>query len=238
MIGEIFIVIIGILLALQVDNWNETRQMEARAAEFRELLRESVATDMENIRIRMDFFGRVLEYGYQVEGGLTDHGGPDTEAKWQFIVQAFHVSQIWNFTQQTATYNEVQNPDILEFLGPQELLNALQRYYSEWPQQLAVLTGGTREYRDFSRSVIPMVLQKYMWDACYEISVLDVQDFIPCTAPHVDPAIIDEVYDTIRNDPSFRKILTRRLSTLYTRNIVYDNILQEAQGLTDLLNAY
>ena len=139
----------------------------------------------------------------------------------------FHTSQIWNFNQQTATYNEVQNPDILEFLGPQELLNALHRYYSEWPLQLSVLTGGTQQYRDFSRSVTPMEMQKYMWDACYDISVLDVQDFVPCSAPPLDTDIIDEVYEAILRDPTFKGILTRRLSTLYTRNIVYENILQE-----------
>ena len=158
------------------------------------------------------------------------------EAQWQFLVYSFHVSQIWNFTQLSATYNEAQNPDILELLGRPELLNSLQRYYTEWPLQLGELTGGTMEYRNFVRSIIPMSLQEYMWDSCYTISVLDIQDFAPCEAPPPDTDLIEQAYQAIVTDATFSRILTRRLSTLYTRNIVYENILKEAEDLIIELN--
>ena len=151
-------------------------------------------------------------------------------------MQAFHASQIWNFNQVTATYNEVQNPEMLGYLGSPKLLNALQRYYNEWPLQLSVLTGGTQAYRDFVRSVIPARLQEYMWDACYDIDVLDVQSFMPCSAPPGEQTSIETTYNDIAGDPAFGRLLTRRLSTLYTRNVVYENILMEAEALLGLLN--
>ena len=236
-VGEILLVVIGILGALQVDNWNEDRQKQQQAAEFRAQLREGIITDMENIRNRMEFFEMAISYGYKAEEELSAGQAEDTEAKWQFLVQAFHVSQIWNFNQVTATYNEVQNPEMLGYLGSPELLNALQRYYNEWPLQLSVLTGGTQAYRDFVRSIIPMGLQEYLWDSCYDIDVLDVQSFLPCSAPQQNVAIIEASYHEIAGDPTFPKLLTRRLSTLYTRNIVYQNILLEAEALLELLRA-
>ncbi len=234
-LGEIMLVVIGILVALQVDNWNEDRKKTHQAAEFRAQLREGILADMLNIRNRMEFFELAISYGQMAEEELSAAGAKDPESQWQFIVQAFHVSQIWNFNQVTATYNEVQNPEMLGYLGSPELLNALQRYYNEWPLQLSVLTGGTQAYRDFVRSVIPMDLQVYLWNTCYDIDVLDVQSFLPCSAPPTERETIENTYREITGDPSFRKLLTRRRSTLYTRNIVYQNILLEAEALLEIL---
>ena len=228
-------VVIGILIALQVDNWNEDRQKRQQAAEFRAQLREGVITDMQNIRTRMDFFEKAIIYGYQAEEELSSPKAEDAEAQWQFVAQTFHASQIWNFNQVTATYDEVRNPEMLGYLGSPKLLNALQRYYNEWPLQLSVLTGGTQAYRDFVRSVIPMPLPDYMWGACYDIEVLDVQSFLPCSAPPGEQEAIERTYHEIAGDTAFRRLLTRRLSTLYTRNVVYQNILLEAETLLELL---
>jgi siroheme synthase (precorrin-2 oxidase/ferrochelatase) len=236
-LGEILLVVVGILIALQVDNWNEDRKKQQQAAEFRAQLREGVKTDMENIRTRVEFFEEAIRYGYQAEAELSSRDAEDTESQWQFVVQTFHASQIWNFNQVTATYNEVQNPEMTGYLGSAKLLNALQRYYNEWPLQLSVLTGGTQAYRDFIRSVIPMSLQEYMWGACYDIDVLDVQSFLPCPAPPGNKEAIERAYDEITGDTAFSRLLTRRLSTLYTRNVVYQNILLEAEALLQLLEA-
>ena len=235
-VGEILLVVIGILIALQVDNWNETRKRKEQAAEFRAQIRESVAADIRNIRNRVEFFEQAKQFGYAAEKELARQRASETEAQWQFIANTFHASQIWNFNQVTATYNEVQNPDMLGFIGPPELLNAMQRYYNEWPLQLAVLTGGTQEYRDYIRSVIPMDMQEYMWVNCYDIDVLDVQSFRECSVPKTDPKHIEDIYNTIISDPLFSRLLTRRLSTLYTRNIVYQNIMKEAETLLNQLD--
>ena len=228
-------VVIGILIALQVDNWNEDRKKHQQADEFRAQLQEGVITDMKNIRTRMEFFEKAISFGYQAEEELSAPRAEDTESQWQFVVQAFHVSQIWNFNQVTATYNEVQNPEMLGYLGSPKLLNALQRYYNEWPLQLSVLNGGTQAYRDFVRSVIPTSIQEYMWNTCYDIDVLDVQSFLPCSAPPGEREAIERTYRKIAGDTAFSRLLTRRLSTLYTRNVVYRNILMEAEALLELL---
>lgn len=237
-IGEILLVVIGILIALQVDNWNEGRKKAEQATDFRAQLREAILVDMENIRNRMDFFNEAQDYGKQMEQELADPKASDSEAQWQFIVQAFHVSQIWNFSQITATYAEAQNPEMLRYLGPPDLLDALQRYYNEWPLQLTFITGGTQAYRDYIRSVIPMELQKIMWNSCYDIDVSDIQRFLPCSVPVANSQRIEDVYKTVMTDPAYVRLLTRRLSTLYTRNIVYENILLEAEALLTQLNAF
>ncbi|MGB5315127.1 MAG: DUF6090 family protein [Robiginitalea sp.] len=234
-VGEILLVVIGILIALQVDNWNEDRRKHQQAAEFRMQLQEGILQDMQGIHMRLDFFDLAMKFGYQSEQELSYPLAKDVESQWQFIVQVFHVSQVWNFNQTTATYNEVQNPEILGHLGSPKLLNALQRHYNEWPMQLLVLTGGTQAYRDFVRSVIPMELQKNLWDTCYDIDFKDIQRFLPCSAPEGKEEVINQVYREILEDPAFKRLLTRRLSTLYARGIVYQNMLLEAESLLELL---
>lgn len=65
---EIFIVIIGILIAIQVDNWNEQQQERQDAEELYKNIRGQLLQDRENITGQIAFNGKPLaEYEYAIE---------------------------------------------------------------------------------------------------------------------------------------------------------------------------
>ncbi len=57
-IGEVLLVVIGILIALQINNWNEQQREETKARSFLIKLKEDIASDIEFIMSRDSFFAR------------------------------------------------------------------------------------------------------------------------------------------------------------------------------------
>ena len=54
-IGEIILVVIGILIALQINNWNENNKLESKRTQLVERLTIELNREVENIKYRIDF---------------------------------------------------------------------------------------------------------------------------------------------------------------------------------------
>ena len=61
-VGEILLVVIGILIALQGDNWNQERQERDEESLLLSGLREDLIVDNEYFRKRIDDANRFIEY--------------------------------------------------------------------------------------------------------------------------------------------------------------------------------
>jgi hypothetical protein len=54
-LGEIVLVMIGILLALQINTWNENRKLKAKTKDYLLLLKEDLNKERENVNTQIDF---------------------------------------------------------------------------------------------------------------------------------------------------------------------------------------
>jgi len=230
-IGEIVLVVIGILIALQVNNWNENRKNRHAANDLRSNLVSDLNADIDEVEKRLFFFEKILNFGYGVEAELTQPKASNLQDKWQFVVNVFHTSQVWNTTPTNTAYNEIQNSNLLGYIGPSKLSNELYIYYINDPIQLDQINGGTTDFRDYVRSIIPIHIQEYMWKNCYNSPALGTQLIMACDPPDMDPKIIDQLYQDIALDPNFRKLLTRRLSTIFVRNSLHRSHIKMANSI-------
>lgn len=55
-IGEIFLVVIGILIALQINNWNEKRKEQDRLLNIYSLISTDIKNDIQDLKVNLDFF--------------------------------------------------------------------------------------------------------------------------------------------------------------------------------------
>ena len=234
-VGEITLVVIGILIALQVNNWNEERKNRAEAVEFKERLRNDLSQDKERLQYRIQFFEKVMDFAdkARIETQLTTASGPIE--KWQYILAVFHAGQTWPYMPSDATYIEIKNSGLMGYIGESKIQNTLSTYYIDNPLQLNQVVGGTKEYRDYSRSLIPVVLQEYIWTECFLIEGLDLQVFDTCEPPDGQVESIEQVYEQISNDQSYIPILTRRHGTLLVRQQIQSDMTKTADVLIDLL---
>lgn len=60
-LGEIFLVVIGILIALQIDNWNENRKLQERQAEMLTDLRADLEETVKDLSFGKNFNTQTLE---------------------------------------------------------------------------------------------------------------------------------------------------------------------------------
>jgi hypothetical protein len=230
-IGEIILVVFGILIALQVNNWNENRKNIKVASELQSRLINDITTDIAEIDKRVTFFENLKQFGFSIEEELSQPQALTIEDKWQFLVNIFHTSQRWDFTPSSTTYNEIQNSNLIGYIGSSELSNDLSQYYIHAPIQLEQINGGTAAYRDYTRSNIPIKIQEYMWERCYNSKLVGTQLIIACKDPDIHPEIIESLYQSIVSDQKFKKILTNRLSTIYVRNALYINNKRLAEAI-------
>jgi len=234
-IGEILLVVIGILIALQVNNWNEERNDVAEAEQLTERLINDISNDKERLNYRITFFKTVMDFATQANEETELKKASDVYEKWEYLLAVFHTSQTWPFMPADATYNEIQNSGLLGYLGESDIQNLLSSYYIDNPLQLNQLVGGTQAYRDYSRSLIPVTIQKYIWKECFEIRGLDLQIFGDCELPAGEEADIEKVYDMISDDPNFPPLLTRRHATLLIREQIQSDMLKVADNVINQL---
>jgi len=93
-IGEIVLVMIGILLALQVNNWNELRKMRAKESGYLERLQEDVSSDLQQYNLNIEFYNQVFDYG-NLALSYANADDLNNVSNWQVLIAFFQSSQIW-----------------------------------------------------------------------------------------------------------------------------------------------
>jgi hypothetical protein len=128
-IGEILLVVIGILIALQVNNWNEKRNEAKITESILYNLKVDIDKDLENLGILRDFLtSRKRDADYV----LTVIQDSDVKVDKANMINALtHVGWILNYTPTFATYNEITNSGRLSLIASDELKKRLADYKSQ-----------------------------------------------------------------------------------------------------------
>lgn len=87
-VGEIVLVMIGILLALQINNWNELRKEKAREISYLNRLHENMTFDKERIHLNIEFYQSVLDKGELALAFSNDEDVSDY-SEWEILVAFF-----------------------------------------------------------------------------------------------------------------------------------------------------
>jgi len=180
-VGEIALVMIGILLALQVNNWNEQRRDLDREQVYQYQLLENLNTDLGFLKRNLDFYTDVLESGIRVLAYSKTKEIQDN-SNWDLVVDAFYASQIWPVLLDKSTFEELKSSGELSLLRSTTLRNALSIYYGLGETRYMQTIGINPPYRKMSRMLIPYDVQGYMWDECQKTDG-DNQLLVKCDSP-------------------------------------------------------
>lgn len=176
--AELFIVIVGVFLGIQVSNWNDARVDRARAHSYLERIRADLDEDIRNYRDRLGFWEEVSTYGRQaLDYANTREPGSATE--WELLLAFFQSSQMAEFYTTQSTYDELKSGGELGLIGDLELRKQLARYYTN--ANNPVLTERPA-YREHVRGLIPLHVQEHIWQNCYS-SDDETQTLLRCDSP-------------------------------------------------------
>lgn len=153
-IGEIILVMIGILLALQVNNWNENRKNEIERVVIIKNLKSELTEDLSLLDYtieRLDRRKTSADFLHQLLSNEAESIELDSAA----IVEALmRCSYIHKFIPSFAVYNEIQNSGKLNLIKSDQIKKHLANYKSRVEESLRVESPYEITLKDFEKRAI------------------------------------------------------------------------------------
>jgi len=188
---ETLMVVLGVFLGLQVNNWNETRVEAERSREYLSRIRAELVADITELERHRGLWQTGANEGY-VAISYAETGARGGATDWEILRAFLHASQSFQLSFADTTYSELRSAGELRLIPDADLRSALTDYY--------VLVAGRRsglgpyqllpEYREMVRGRMRSDIMRYYWQACYQQSA-GVTTFIDCPAPEGVTGIAD-----------------------------------------------
>ena len=231
---EIAIVVLGVFIGLQAQEWATKHAEQQRADVLLQQLRGDLDNERINLQTYMDYQQVAANYAKTAITGLESPGSVDP-ATW--VVSAYQASQILTMPSNRATFDEMKSTGAIDLIRNSRLRALLVGYYSyDWSQ--ATTFKAQAPYREVVRSVVPYSVQKAIKASCGDINV-SIGDVIVTRLPktcHIalPAADITRAAATLRATPGLLPALTYQLSVSET-NIETIPFVQ--QQLADVIAA-
>lgn len=180
---ELLIVIAGILIALQVSNWNEERAERRRGDAYARRIHVDLASDQANIASTRAFWKQVMDYQRAAivnaeSGALVD------DSAWKTVLAWYQGGQIRPLELEDTTFTEMRDAGDLGLIRDEGLRHDLAGYYR--------ITGGGLTgqilkhdpvFRVQIRGMTPTPVQQYIWAKCFQQLEGTDQRLLDCPSP-------------------------------------------------------
>lgn len=227
---DFVIVVLGVVIGFQVTAWNAARDDEARARGYLERIHADIERDKANYDNRVAFWTAVSAHGQAaIEAVRTPATEERSEAEnWQIVLDFFQASQVYEFVTTQTAYIEVTSAGELGLIANDDVRGRIAAYYS---QSGNATLSERPDYREAVRGIIPVHLQLYIWDYCWESGNEGHQALLDCAPPSA-PDEIAATADRLLADHALHAQLRYWLSTLRIMPAIANDRLDDAVALT------
>ncbi|WP_411768572.1 DUF6090 family protein [Winogradskyella sp. A3E31] len=149
-IGEIVLVVIGILIALSINNWNESRKEAIQEQFILKRLRTDISSDINQVSLEIDLIDKnTKELKFCIDVML-DKKEASIEAFRENLESMLNLS---SFDQNKTTFNNIISSGQIEYIKNQNLTDSITVYYNYRYQ------GWDTAMLDYTRNIIaPFIL--------------------------------------------------------------------------------
>ena len=210
-VGEFFLIVIGVLVALAVEAAIESRKDGQLLDEYLIRIENDVSADRTAIRSRIEFFTGVQHFSDDVLVWLDT----DAPANQDLLLASFYAAEIWPFIPNLSTYDDLRNTGNIRLIDNIDLRMGLSAYYNKADTSRNGWNP-SEDYREIVRGIIPNDIQDLIRQNCPTTDQLDEAPtgFPPCELPGVDYDEMTRLFAPLKDDVAFRRILTYRHSEL------------------------
>ncbi len=229
---ELLIVIVGILIALQVSNWNQDRIDRARGHRYAVRIHADLQQDITNIANTQAFWRQVSNYADEAiahaEAGTMVDG-----SAWKTVLAYYQAGQIRPFELEDTSFSELRDSGEMDLIGDEALRKRLSSYYR--------MTGGgiigeilhhNPVYREQIRGVTPTAVQKYIWSHCFRQLEGVEQELVDCPSPISEQAA-RSLLATYGSTPQLMNNLRYWSTWLEVSRMVVGSVEEQARLLSD-----
>ncbi len=214
-LGEIVLVVIGILIALQINNWNEERKARQALHTILREVYENLLSDQQDLEYSIeeyqDFVKNLeilMERGVTLPQDSLAQRISDVHRATSFLAQDFGYAKLSN----NATTQRL----------PKNLTSSLARYYAQYRAQSLSNTS-------------PEFLSLYSVNALRDYLI---EYGFPIGGLYMEPVKNSAVFLTIIEDPEFLGILRNTKYTWDIHKMGFDDAIKQVNGNLQLLEEY
>lgn len=223
-IGEILLVVIGILIALQVNNWNEGRKDRIQERKFLIRLEAELATDIENITNSINANKHRMQRAEFLMASI-NHPQIAEDSATYFIQSIEYAGYTNNPIVSDNTFEEIKSSGKLSLIRNEKLRSALQEYYSwtsERGQYSFILQDNQLNYLHMRQGILLPEQQ------------ISMGSFRP--TEHYSQEEAKQVYERMMKKPGFLEFLPFVIQSQVRTGESFEDIKQEAIDLKTLID--
>jgi len=208
-IGEIVLVVIGILIALQINNWNQNRLSEHLEFQYYDRLLEDVREEKVILQASFNYSTQVVDHAKNAIAVFEN--SPDSNPNpVDNLVDMYQASQLIDPNSAASTYKELIASGQINLIQNDSLKTALIRYYEvDWTE--SIIFKLSNNYRENLRGKMPDPIQTEIRSKCGDIFIKYRNNYevaLPKTCEvDIDATIAQSVVDNLRKDESLKKDL-------------------------------
>lgn len=223
-IGEIVLVVIGILIALSINTWNENNKSEKEANFQLSKLRDNLISDKAQLMAAISSDSLYIDNLVYCVNVLAN----EIEApKEKFIDNLQYLSSIMSFDPIRGTFDGLISSGKIELISNQNLLESLSSYYNS-----NVYTAWDSALKDYSRNVIT----PYILGFDHISNAIDKNDGTDFT--HFDVSkfsVPSKTIDDYKNNLFVINALRKKIQLFEGQKIAYQQILKDLDVLINSL---
>ncbi len=236
-IGEIVLVVIGILIALSINNWNRQRLDSNLEAQYYKRLLDDVSEEKAILEA-------VINYSYQVvyhakKAIAVFENSPDASPNpVENLVDMYQASQLQDPNPASSTYKELIASGQINLLQNDSLKATLMRYYeTDWME-----TGVfklTNRYRENLRGKMPDAIQTAIRSQCGDIYNKIRNSYLTSLPPSCDIALdatlAANAVSELRNDESLKEDLRYLIGNEMGKQVDVSTAIRQLEEVITLL---
>ncbi len=238
--GEIILVVIGILIALQINNWNEDRKNK-------KLENTYISRFLDDIEEEESFIQTFVQYNEDVSNyanaAILYFEDPETAMAdpKQSLIDLYQASQFSDARPTASTYKELNTSGQINLLQDYDLRTSIINFYElDWSNSV-ILTTPNR-YRESLRGLMPNSIQKDIRRKCGDIYI-ETKKSIAVSLPEVCTIEIKDeeakmALDLLLKDPKIKKDLNFLIGNLDSKLALMGYVQGQLSKLKNDLENY
>jgi hypothetical protein len=213
---DLVIVVAGILIALQVSNWNQDRLDARRKNAYVHRIVDDLNTDLRVNANRERFLAQVRDYG-DVALAHAETGALVEGSAWKTVLAYFQAGQFYAYSRESVAFDEMRVAGDLGLIDDPKVRSQLAFYYASSANLTAdsMIMNLVPKYREDIRSVTPVAVQDYIWLHCFRLLPGTARDqrMIPCASP-IDETQARRILASFAQSPELVRELRFWMSSL------------------------
>jgi hypothetical protein len=209
--GELFLIVVGILIALAISDWNDERVQRQQELSMLQEIRFALAADLASLEANLELFGEATSKITELSELLKSK--PPYDPSMDRLFGAVYGIRVTNLN--TAAYETLKSTG-LQSVSNRELRIGIARIYDHWYQQI---TGG----HDVDLGANIDLMRPYFLRHFRDLDIWN-------SATPID-------YQVIINDPYFHNMVDYRLTVLRINQLnSYSGVIPEMRAVIDMLD--